>query len=169
MADAKPSKTERKREQQALKSLGEQLLPLGASQLNDAPIDDVLRDAVRKAQSMRAHGALRRQKGLIAKLMRDIDPQPIRDYLDRLSAGERLHKRVFADAERWRDRLIRERGEAVAEFEKLLGNKDQDLQILIAELARAVSDREEKTLRRKLFRHVHDALLTRAQSDRLSR
>ena len=70
MTQPKPSKSARKREQLELQQLGERLIDLSADELEALPIDERLRDAVLAASKMRAHGALRRQKQLIGKLMR---------------------------------------------------------------------------------------------------
>ena len=73
MTQAKPSKSERKREQLARQELGERLIGLDDVELRALPIDARLRDAISEAAKMRARGALRRQKQLIGKLMRDAD------------------------------------------------------------------------------------------------
>ncbi len=84
MDDLKPSKSARKREYIALQKLGEELIALKASDLDRLPLDDNLRDAVSEAKQMKAHGALRRQKQYIGKLMRHIDPEPIRSEMEKL-------------------------------------------------------------------------------------
>ena len=84
MDDLKPSKSARKREYIALQKLGEELITLKASDLDRLPLDDNLRDAVLEARQMKAHGALRRQKQYIGKLMRHIDPEPIRSEMAKL-------------------------------------------------------------------------------------
>jgi ribosome-associated protein len=82
--DLKPSKSARKREYIALQKLGEELITLKVSDLDRLPLDENLREAVLEAQQMKAHGALRRQKQYIGKLMRHIDPEPIRDEMAKL-------------------------------------------------------------------------------------
>ena len=84
MDDLKPSKSARKREYIALQKLGEELITLKASDLDRLPLDDNLREAVLEAKQMKAHGALRRQKQYIGKLMRHIDPQPVRSEMAKL-------------------------------------------------------------------------------------
>ena len=84
MDDLKPSKSARKREYIALQKLGEELIALKASDLDRLPLDDNLRDAVLEARQMKAHGALRRQKQYIGKLMRHIDPEPLRAEMAKL-------------------------------------------------------------------------------------
>jgi len=87
VTDLKPSKSARKREYLALQKLGEELITIRRSDLNSLPLDDALRDAVREAGEIKAHGALRRQKQYIGKLMRNIDPEPIRAGLQKLRHG----------------------------------------------------------------------------------
>jgi ribosome-associated protein len=82
--DLKPSKSARKREYIALQKLGEELITLKESDLDRLPLDDNLRDAVSEARQMKAHGALRWQKQYIGKLMRHIDPEPIRSEMAKL-------------------------------------------------------------------------------------
>jgi len=82
--DTKPSKSARKRAYLALQKLGEELITLRESDLQAMPLDEELRDAVLEARRIKAHGALRRQKQYIGKLMGRIDPEPIREALARL-------------------------------------------------------------------------------------
>ena len=78
MTDVKPSKSARKREYQALQELGEQLIELGDDELAAIQTDDYLIEQVRQAKRISAHGASRRQRQLIGKIMREVDPEPIR-------------------------------------------------------------------------------------------
>ena len=77
MTELKPSKSARKREYLALQKLGEELITLKLSELEALPLDEDLLEAVLEARQIKAHGALRRQKQYIGKLMRHIDPQPL--------------------------------------------------------------------------------------------
>ncbi|MCH7830759.1 MAG: DUF615 domain-containing protein [Proteobacteria bacterium] len=81
MTELKPSKSARKREQLALQQLGEELVGLKQGDLNSLSLDESLLEAVMEARRIKAHGALRRQKQYIGKLMRHIDPEPIRSGL----------------------------------------------------------------------------------------
>ena len=114
MTQAKPSKTALKRQHLELQELGERMIGMDARVLDELPLDDRLRDAVRAAASMRGRGALRRQKQLIGKLMRNADAGAIHAALDARAADDRVAKRIFANAERWRDRIARGDAEAIA-------------------------------------------------------
>jgi ribosome-associated protein len=101
------SKTRRKREMQDLQDLGAQLLALSPSQLEKIPVPGDLLAAIAEARRFtRKDEALRRQVQYIGKLMRRVDPEPIRAKLDMLrghSASEiaRQHR-----LERLRDELL---------------------------------------------------------------
>ena len=84
MDETKPSKSARKRAYLALQQLGEELVTLRESELQALPLDEDLREAVMEARRITAHGALRRQKQYIGKLMGRVDPEPIREALKRL-------------------------------------------------------------------------------------
>jgi ribosome-associated protein len=77
-----PSKSQRKRDAAALQALGTELLELAEADWNALGLQDNLIAALREAARVRAHGARRRQLQYIGKLMRDIDPRPILDYLE---------------------------------------------------------------------------------------
>ncbi len=84
MDDLKPSKSARKREYLALQKLGEELIELRESDLVCLPLEENLLDAVMEARQIKAHGALRRQKQYIGKLMRHIDPEPLQTEMAKL-------------------------------------------------------------------------------------
>jgi ribosome-associated protein len=104
----KPSKSALKREMTELQALGEELAALSKDQLKKIDLPDDLRDALRDAQRFTQHEAHRRQLQYIGKLMRNIDPEPLRAALDeikgvsaaanaRMHALERLRERFLAD------------------------------------------------------------------------
>jgi ribosome-associated protein len=80
--DTGPSKSALKRESTALQDLGRELAELGKERLARVPIDEDLRDAVKDYQRFTSHEARRRQLQFIGKLMRNVDPEPIRAALD---------------------------------------------------------------------------------------
>lgn len=159
MTESKPSKSELKLRQLELQRLGESLIGLDADALASLPLYERLRDAVLHAGKIRSRGALRRQKQLIGKLMRDVDAEPIRAALVRLGADDAATRRLFAEAERWRDRIVAEGPEALSDFVTTTGVSDTELGKWLAELAVCGNERVEKTLRRKIFRRVHQILV----------
>ena len=159
MTNNKPSKNARKREQQALVKLGEQLVALKDSELVTIELSEELLKAIRDAAGMKSHGALRRQKLLIGKFMRQANAEQIRIELAALGASDRREKKLFAGAERWRDKLINDNKQALVDFETHIGSSDAELRQLLGDLKMAVNDRTEKTLKRQVFRRIHDILV----------
>ncbi|MGB5081344.1 MAG: ribosome biogenesis factor YjgA [Burkholderiales bacterium] len=104
--EEKPSKTRRKLAMHGLQALGERLVRLNSGQLEAIALPESLREAIEAARRITRHEARRRQLQYIGRLMRSIDPEPIREKLktwDGISeeGTARLHR-----IERWRDRLI---------------------------------------------------------------
>ena len=126
-----------------MQQLGERLIELRDDELASITLDDALRTAVRRARTIKSYNALRRQKQLIGKLMRQVDPEPIRAAIARLSADDLRAKRLFARAERWRDRLVREQGAGLEAFEVELGCNDDELRSMLRELATTIDERTE--------------------------
>ncbi|MBU6470969.1 MAG: DUF615 domain-containing protein, partial [Gammaproteobacteria bacterium] len=73
-----PSRSQLKREVEALQKLGEQLAELPEPQLAALSLPEKLHDAVTQARRITSHGALKRQRQYIGRLMRDVDAAPIR-------------------------------------------------------------------------------------------
>ncbi len=158
MTESKPSKSKRKRANAERQHLGEQLIGLQDELLSSLSLDERLFEAIHDARQMKSHEAQRRQRQFIGKLMRNVDVEPIKTLLTRLKADDRRQKRVFANAERWRDRLVSEGHQALHDFDAQTGRSNAELGALLAELGNAGSDRQESTIRRKLFRCVHETL-----------
>ena len=101
-----PSKSRRKADAHALQTLGAELVALNRSQLAQVEMPESLREAVQAAQRISAHEGRRRQLQFIGKLMRYVDPAPIRAKIDgwkTISVEETVRLHLI---ERWRDQLI---------------------------------------------------------------
>jgi ribosome-associated protein len=106
--DQGPSRSADKRAAEALQALGEELIGLKPEALAAFELPDRLRDAILEAQRITAHGALRRQRQYIGRLMRKVDAEPIRARLQSLRGEDAASRARFHRIERWRDRLIAE-------------------------------------------------------------
>jgi len=100
------SKTRRKQAVHALQALGEALVELDDTRLAAIEMPDRLRDAVVEARRITRHEARRRQLQYIGKLMRAVDPEPIRAALDAWRATAHAHTALHRRAEAWRERLL---------------------------------------------------------------
>lgn len=163
MTDAKPSKSARKREYQALQDLGEQLILLGNDELDAIQTDDYLIEQVREAQRISAHSALRRQKQLIGKIMREVDPEPIRAALAAFGRSDRMEKAIFQQSEKWRDRLAVEGQSALQAFLAETESQGKLLANLVNDYASCSDGERRRQIRRKIFREIHRILADRQQ------
>ncbi|HLX30684.1 MAG TPA: ribosome biogenesis factor YjgA [Casimicrobiaceae bacterium] len=81
------SKTRRKRAMHELQDLGVALVDLDAARLATLNLPENLVDAIALARTLRKHEARRRQLQYIGRLMRGIDPAPIRAALSEGSSA----------------------------------------------------------------------------------
>lgn len=110
------SKSQLKRESQACTDLGEELMSLTEAQRAQLPLPDDVRDALAQIDAMNSHGARRRQKLFIGKLLRDTDTAPIQAALDAFRTHGHASALRHQHLERWRDRLIAEGDAAFDDF-----------------------------------------------------
>ncbi|MBU1340547.1 MAG: DUF615 domain-containing protein [Proteobacteria bacterium] len=101
------SKTQMKKEAEERQKLGEELTKLSSQQLERIKLPDNLRAAIIEARSIKSNIAGRRQRQFIGTLMRDVDPEPIRQALLQtdadLSVGSKI---VVKETRMWLDRLL---------------------------------------------------------------
>ncbi|MEP6996505.1 MAG: ribosome biogenesis factor YjgA [Betaproteobacteria bacterium] len=104
------SKTRRKAQMHDLQSLGEALMQLPAQRLAELGLPERLSDAIGQARAITKHEARRRQMQYIGRLMREVDPAPIRARLDHWGEAPAAEKARLAAVERWRERLLADPG-----------------------------------------------------------
>lgn len=156
--DEGPSKSLRKRQSHELQDLGEELVGLPQTELDDLPLPEVLRDAVMLARRITAHGGLYRQKQFIGKLMRKIDAEPIRIALDARRERDKTAARQFHMIERWRSRLIEE-SNALSEFTQSFPSADAALLTrLIAQAQHERDNQRPPKAAREIFSAVEKVL-----------
>ncbi|CAG4885225.1 Putative alpha helix protein [Georgfuchsia toluolica] len=110
----RPSKSQKKRDMDALQDMGVELAALSPERLNRIEMPDALRAALRDAQRITQNGAKKRQRQYIGKLMRDVDVGPIKAALDEV-------KGISAAAKAEQHRLERLRAQLM-ESEEVLGD-----------------------------------------------
>ncbi len=99
------SKSEIKRDAEALKQLGDKLVNLTPANLAKIPMDDNLLEAVELAQRLQRE-ARRRQVQYIGKLLRTMDTDPIQEALDKVENKHQQQQAMLHKIERQRDDLI---------------------------------------------------------------
>jgi len=116
-----------------LQALGVELVELSEGVLAAVRMPEELRAAVLEAKRIKAHEGRRRQIQYIGRLMRDIDPAPLREQLDALTGHsaaeaarhrrlEALRERLLADDLALTDYVVTHPGADLQELRTLIRN-----------------------------------------------
>ncbi len=111
-----PTKTELKRQAQAFQELADRLIEAPEELVAGLGLPEKLADALDLARRITSHGAKLRQRLFVGKLLRGVDPEPLRAALQADKQAARVEAARFRRAERWRDRLALEGKPAIVEF-----------------------------------------------------
>ena len=104
--DLPPSRSEKKRQSLALQNMGEELTRLGPQEVKNLDLPADLREALQLYARIGDHEGRRRQMQFIGRVMREIDPAPIRAMLDARREVSAAATAALHQAEQWRDRLL---------------------------------------------------------------
>ncbi len=153
------SRSQRKREVEALQEIGERLVTLGASQLGQLGLPDNLREAVREAKRLTANGAIRRQKQYIGKIMRKVDPTQILAKFAEWDGTSRDQAAKFHQLERWREKLLAD-DKAISALVLAHPNADvQRLRTLIRNAHKEEAAGKPPKSSRELFKELRQLML----------
>ncbi|WP_282040425.1 ribosome biogenesis factor YjgA [Halomonas alimentaria] len=155
--DERPSKSQLKREMQALQTLGEQIIAMTPGERACFPLSDDMLAAVEETTRIRSHEGRRRHMQYIGKLMRREDLKAIRAVHDEIEQESMRRDHAFHRLEKWRDRLVDEGDAAVEAF--VADYPDADRQALRQLIRNAQREREKgkpPASARKLFKLIRD-------------
>ena len=157
--EAPVSKTQRKREAHAIQALGESLVQLNKSALQQIPLPDDLHAAITEAQRIHQHGALKRQLQYIGKLMRQYEIEPIRAAYEKATHSYREDVQQHHLLEQWRDRLLTDGDKAL---EALLRDHPaadrQHIRQLVRSAQKESAFNKPPKAARELFRYLRQFL-----------
>jgi len=145
------SRTQLKKEAEALQKIGEKLAELSDDQLSRMGVPPTLMEAIRAVRRMKSHGARRRQMQYIGTLMRRMDITAIEQGLLEIEQGAYRQASAFHRIEDWRDRLLA--GDDALMDEILAKFADADRQRL-ANLVRNARKEKEKNAPSRSARHL---------------
>jgi ribosome-associated protein len=105
---ARPSKSELKRNAEALQTLGRELAELGDDRLAAVAMPEALREAIHDYRRTKSHEGRRRQLQYLGKVMRGagVDEGALREALAAAVLGSAKDTLALHEAERWRAELI---------------------------------------------------------------
>ncbi|PND36520.1 DUF615 domain-containing protein [Paucibacter aquatile] len=140
----RPSKSQLKRESHVLQSLGEDLLTLPASRLEPLTLPEILLDALRMAKKITSHEGRRRQMQYIGKLMRRVDPEPIRQAVAAYKLGHAKDSLALHESEAWRERLLADDNALQSFIAEHAGIDVQQLRSLVRAARKDAANEPEK-------------------------
>jgi ribosome-associated protein len=168
-ADERPSKTRLKQLMHELQALGEDLVQLPDSRFERLALPEAVVHAVQEYKRTRSHEGRRRQMQYIGKLMRQIDPEPVREAVAEMKLGRATDSLALHETERWRTELLAEDEALTRWMAAHPGSDAQQLRSLIRAARKdAASTPEQRSGRayRELFQYLKGHLLTEsARSD----
>jgi ribosome-associated protein len=156
MVDEVVSKTKRKQEMTELQTLGAKLVALPESQLAEMPMDEKLRDAVLAARRIKSHEAKRRQMQYIGKLMRGVDPEPLRERLGAIDGHSARAAAQHRRLEGWRERLLADDGALTAFAAEYPDADIQAMRTLIRNTRKEQKEAKPPRAYRELFRLIKE-------------
>jgi ribosome-associated protein len=139
----------------ALQSLGETLVELDPARIATLDLPEQLVDALRAARRITRHEARRRQLQFIGRLMREVDPEPIRDRLRQWADPPNAEKARLHRVERWRERLLAEHGALDRLCGEQPGADRHRLETLIEEVHAERAHRAPPRAYRELYRSLN--------------
>jgi ribosome-associated protein len=150
------SRTKKKQHVEELQKLGVALVDLPLAQLDALALPDALLKAVLEAQRITSHGALRRQMQYIGKIMRGVDPEPVRAALAAIEGRSVAARASQRRLEGWRERLIGDDAALTAFASEHPGADFQALRALIRNARKEIAESKPPRAQRELFRLIRD-------------
>ncbi len=154
----RPSKSAVKRAVTALQDMGAQLVQLSDLELARMPIDDAtLAHAIAEARRIRSHSARKRQLQYIGKLLRRIDPEPLKQAMAELHQQKRQGTDACHQLEILRDALLEGGPQAIGQVLEVYPHADrQHLHQLLRQHQKEVSTQQQPRSARKLFQYLRE-------------
>jgi len=149
------SKSQLKRDSQALQDMGSQLVEMPEGQLKKFDLPENLKDAIYEARRLKNREGKRRQLQFIGKLMRTADTSFIQETLDRMDHQSQTYRQHFMRLEEWRDKIISQGNSAIeALIEQYPAADRQQLRNLQRQAAREIEHKKSPTASKKLFAYL---------------
>jgi len=109
------SRTEKKRRARNLEQLAAELAELSPQEISKLPCDQFVRDEIIAVQDLKA-GARKRQLKYIAKNLRQMDAEPLYDFLTERKGSALQQRKEFHELENLRDSIINDALAAAGEM-----------------------------------------------------
>ena len=164
-----PSRSQNRREALEIYTLGEKLVSLTDAQLAKLPVPESLLPHIRECRRITAQIAHKRQLQYLAKQMRREDDETldaIRDALDEKGEAARREVAAMHRVEAWREKLLAEGDDALAQLLDEYPNADRQL---LRQLVRNTLEERKRNKPprafRELYRELRELLLGGSEDD----
>jgi len=153
------SKSQRKKDMLVLQKIGESLIKLTEEQLATIDLPDNLLTAILHMKSLSSNEAKRRQLQYIGKIMRQIDPEAIKQALKNKELIHKKNTARFHQVEEWRTKLLAEGDDTfntlLAEYPKI---NRQQLRQLIQNAEQDKKNNKNTGAEKALFKYLRSIL-----------
>ncbi|KQY51967.1 ribosome biogenesis factor YjgA [Lysobacter sp. Root494] len=153
-----PSRSQNRREALEIYTLGEKLVSLTDAQLAKLPVPESLLPHIRECRRITAQIAHKRQLQYLAKQMRREDDETldaIRDALDEKGEAARREVAAMHRVEAWREKLLAEGDDALAQLLDEYPNADRQL---LRQLVRNTLEERKRNKPPRAFRELYREL-----------
>jgi ribosome-associated protein len=151
------SKSQRKREANELLDLAKKIIAMPGPRLKRLPLESSLRSEIDFARNIRSHGAKKRQLMTVAKMLRQIDAEPLLDAVSNIDQKNRQATAHHHQIEAWRDKLITGTDTELTELLSQSPNSNaQTLRQLIRNAKKETQLNKPPAAARKLFKLLRD-------------
>lgn len=153
-----PSKSQIKREKLALQALAERLAAMPRAELERLKLSEATWAALDETPRIKDLRARKRHWKRIANLLQREDMEAVHALMDASEERERARTARHHQLERWRERLLGEDEEALADFIDACPGVDRQQLRALVRAARRDAERGRPESARKLFRFLREAL-----------
>ena len=152
------SKSQVKREMEALQELGTKLLSLSKSQQLKVEMSDVLREALAEANRIKQREAMRRHMQYIGRVMRNEDCESIAHQVALFDSTSAAHNKLFHGLEHKRNALIGPNSaEELQKYFDINPNVDmQHVRQLVRQSIKELAEGKKTASQKKLFKYLRE-------------
>jgi len=135
--------------------MGEELLKLRPEQRRTLDLPETIEDAIEFALTIKSHGAAKRQRMRIGKLLRSMDPESLEEGLKKIRQGHDSNTARFKRLEAYRDQLIDNDKQVLSELIDRYPDIDrQHIHQLIRAARQERKAEQAPAAARKLFKYL---------------
>lgn len=155
----RPSKTEMKRQSDALQALGQELVEAPRDRVKRVPMPDDVRDAILECQNIKNHEGRRRQMQFIGKKMRGLTDEEvavIKRTIEGWKGASKADTAALHALERRRDKLLADDKALTALLEEAPHLDAQHLRTLIRNARKEQAENKPPKAYREIFQILKD-------------